>query len=211
MIRYWQPLTGFRVNQARGGIVPVMRIAFSSMILSLLVATSAIAQDVHYNFAWDTQFKKFRTYKWVEIKDAQKVDEMKDREIKAAVDAKLAKEGLTKTDADTADLYIGYQAGLSAEKQFASYNSDWGDGPGWYQEGWYVLGQGAIKGETSTIYAGQLGVDMYDSKNHCLVWRGVVSKALDPTATPEKQEKSLEKSVNKLLKRYPPHKHELPV
>jgi hypothetical protein len=149
----------------------------------------------------------------VEIKDAQKVDEMKDREIKAAVDAKLAKKGLTKTDADTADLHIGYQAGRSAEKQFASYNTDWGDGPGWYQQGWYVGHHGAIKGENSTIYAGQLGVDMYDSKNHYLVWRGVVSRALDPTATPEKQEKSLKKSVKELLNRYPPsHKYDgLPI
>jgi hypothetical protein len=191
-----------------------VKIVFSLIVLSLLVPTSAIAQDVHYNFAWDAQFKKFRTYKWVKIKDAQKADEMKDKEIKEAVEANLAKKGLPETDADRADLYIGYQAGLSAEKQFASYNTDWGDGPGWYQAGWYVgkLGEGTSKGETSTIYAGQLAVDMYDSKNHYLVWRGVVSKALDSTATPEKQEKSLKKSVEELLERYPPpHKYELPI
>ena len=60
------------------------------------------------------------------------------------------------------------------------------------------------KGQTSTIYAGQLAVDMYDSKNHHLAWRGVVSKALDPTATPDMQEKILKKSVAKLLTNYPP-------
>jgi len=50
------------------------------------------------------------------------------------MDTKLAKQGLTKTDADSADLYIGYQAGVVGEKQFASYNIDWGFGPGWYRE-----------------------------------------------------------------------------
>jgi hypothetical protein len=187
----------------------VKQIALSSMAL-LLAASSAIAQDVHYSFDADTNFKKFKTYKWVEIKGAQKVDELKDKEIKDALDAKFAKKGLTKTDADTADLYIGYQAGVLAKKQFASYNIDWEYGPGWYREGWYGDFYGKTKVQTSTIYAGQLAVDMYDSKNHYLVWRGVVSKALDPTATPDKQAKSLNKSVAKLLKQYPPH-FELPI
>jgi hypothetical protein len=177
------------------------RIAASSIVL-LLAASSAIAQDVLYNFM-DTHFEKFKTYKWVEIKGAQEVDELKDKEIKAALDTALAKKRLTKTDAVTADLYIGYQAGVLAEKQLAFYNTDWGYGPGWYLEGWYK-DYYVSKGQTSTIYAGQLAVDMYDSKNHYLAWRGVVSKALDPAATPDMQEKILKKSVAKLLTRYPP-------
>ena len=59
-------------------------------------------------------------------------------------------------------------------------------------------------GQTSTIYIGQLAVDMYDSANHDLVWRGVASKTIDPKAKPEKQEKNLKKAVTKLLKNYPP-------
>ena len=35
-------------------------------------------------------------------------------------------------------------------------------------------------GQTSTIYVGQLAVDMYDFKNHDFVWRGVASKTIDP-------------------------------
>jgi len=61
-------------------------------------------------------------------------------------------------------------------------------------------------GQTSTIYVGQLALDMYDPANHDLVWRGVVSKTLDPKAKPQKQEKNLKKSVAKLLKNYPPGK-----
>ena len=91
-----------------------------------------------YNFAFDTHFKKFKTYKWVEVKEAQKVDDVKDTEIKAALEATLAKNHLTRTDADSADLYIGYQVGVVAEKQLAFYNADWTYGPGWYKEGWYA-------------------------------------------------------------------------
>lgn len=59
-------------------------------------------------------------------------------------------------------------------------------------------------GQTSTIYTGQLAVDMYDSANHSLVWRGVASKTLDQKAKPDKQEKNLNKAVAKLFKNYPP-------
>ena len=59
-------------------------------------------------------------------------------------------------------------------------------------------------GQTSTIYNGQLALDMYDSAKHDLVWRGVGTKTLDPKAKPEKRQKNLTKAVTKILKSYPP-------
>jgi hypothetical protein len=45
---------------------------------------------------------------------------------------------------------------------------------------------------------------MYDAAKKQLVWEGLVSKAIDPKAKPDKQQKNLEKAVAKLLKNYPP-------
>jgi hypothetical protein len=106
------------------------KIALLSIALFMLAATTAVAQDVRYNFDKDRDFSKFKTYKWVPIKDAAKVDNLRDKQIKDAIDAELAKKGLTQNDADSADLYVGYQAGIGTEKQFTSYNTDWGYGPG---------------------------------------------------------------------------------
>jgi len=180
------------------------RALFWSFVLFLITASSAIAQDVRYNFDKDTNFANFKTYKWVDMKDAPKVDSLVDKDIKDSVNAKLAEKGLTLSESDTADLYVAYQAGVGSEKQFTSYSSGWGYGPGWYSGGWYNGGGGMTTGQTSTIYTGQLVLDMYDSKNHDLVWRGVVSKTIDPEAKPEKQQKNLDKAVGKLLKNYPP-------
>jgi hypothetical protein len=177
---------------------------FFSMALVLLAVGFARAQDVRYNFDKGTDFSKFKTYKWVPIKGVARPNDLVDKQIKAAVDAELAKKGLNKTETDDADLYIGYQAGIGAEKEFTSYNSGWDYGPGWYRGGWYGGGGGMTTGQTSTIYVGQLAIDMYDSKNHDLVWRGVGSKTLDPKAKPEKRQKNLEKAVAKILKNYPP-------
>jgi hypothetical protein len=174
------------------------------IILScLLLAVAGFAQDVRYNFAAGQDFSKYKTYKWVPIKDAQQLNSLADSQLKAAVDAELAKKGLTKTDEENADLFLGYQVGVDQEKQFTSYNTGWGYGPGW-GGGWYGGGGGMTTTTSSTIIKGQLDLDMYDPAAKQLVWRGTATKTIDPKAKPEKQQKNLQKGVAKLLKNYPP-------
>jgi uncharacterized protein DUF4136 len=181
-----------------------MRIRFVLPLVLLLGGASiALAQDVRYNFDKATNFSAFKTYKWVAIKGATQLSDLADRQIKTAVDAELTLKGLTKSDAETADLYIGYQAGIGQEKEYTSFDSGWGYGPGW-GGGWYGGGGGMTTGQTTTIYVGQLALDMYASSQKTLVWRGVASKTLDTKAKPEKQEKNLKKAVAKVLKNYPP-------
>jgi hypothetical protein len=183
-----------------------MRARFVLPLVFLLSgAATALAQDVRYNFDQDVNFSQFKTYKWVVIKGANQLSDLADRQVKAAVDAELVKKGLSKTDSDTADLYIGYQAGVGQEKQYTSFDTGWGYGPGWHG-GWYGGGGGMTTGTTSTIYIGQLALDMYASQPHKLVWRGVASKTIDTEAKPEKQQKNLNKAVAKMLKKYPPEK-----
>jgi len=151
----------------------------SLIVVALLTlgASGARAQDVRYNFAKDAKFSDYRTYKWVDVvKGSDQVNQITDNQIKAALEAELATKGLTKTDSDDADLYIGYQTAVGTEKQFNSYSTGWGYGPGW-GGGWYGyrVGYGGgmtsttTSGSTSTIYIGQLGLDMYDSKGKDLV------------------------------------------
>jgi len=182
----------------------------SLIVLALLAigVSGALAQDVRYNFAKDAKFSDYRTYKWVDIKGSDHANSLVEGQIKSALEAELATKGLTKTDSNDADLYVGYQTAIGTEKQFNSYSTGWGMGPGW-GGGWYRGGYGGMtsqttSGSTSTIYVGQLGLDMYDSKGKDLVWRGVASKTINPKAKPDKQEKNLKKAVAKLLKNYPP-------
>ncbi len=164
----------------------------------------ALAQDVRYNFAAQADFNKYKTYRWVQIKDAQPPDQLTDQQVKMAIDAELAKKGLTRTEADNADLLVGYQVSLGTEKQITMYDTGWGYGPGWGY-GWYGGGGGGMTtGQTSTIVVGQLDLDMYDPAQKTLVWRGTATKTLDPKAKPEKRAKNLQKGVAKLLKNYPP-------
>jgi hypothetical protein len=183
----------------------ITTLSLLSITFVLLITGCAVAQEVRYNFDRDADFSKFKTYKWVSLNTTTQGDSLLSKQIKAAVDIELGVKGLTKVEEDTADLYIGYQTAIGQEKAFTSYNSGWGYGPGWYRGGWYGSpGGGMTTGQTSTIYTGQLDLDMYDSANRDLVWRGVASKTIDTNAKPDKQQKNLIKAVAKLLKNYPP-------
>jgi len=160
----------------------------------------AVAQDTRYNFDAQADFSKYKTYKWVEMKNADKPDDITARQIQESLDAELAKKGLTKTSGDSADLFVGYQTAINKEKEVTSFDSGWGYGPGWRYGG---MG-GMTTSTTSTLYIGSLAVDMYDAAKKQLVWRGVATKTLDPKAKPEKRQKNLAKAAAKLLKNYPP-------
>ena len=175
--------------------IPAIFVAYS-MIVLLLITSSARAQEVRYNFDDTVDFSKFKTYKWVALESAAPIDKLTDEQIKAALDAGFARKGLTKIAGDgTADLFIGYQTTEREEQKFAQYNPDWGLGPGW---------NGNPAELRSMIYKGELVVNMYDPANHHLVWMGVASKTLDLKAKPEKRQKNLDKAVTKLMQDFPP-------
>ena len=96
----------------------------SALVIALLlvIAGTLTAQDVSYNFMPRKDFAKYRTYKWVNIGGAHP-DQIMDAEIKQSVDAQLASRGLTKTDSDKADLYIGYQTAVNQEMQWDAWGS----------------------------------------------------------------------------------------
>jgi hypothetical protein len=162
-----------------------------ALVAMLAAGTLAAAQDVTYNAMPGTDFAKYKTYKWVEIKGSTYPDQIVDQQIKQALDAQVAAKGFTKTDADTADMYVGYQASVNQERQWNAY----GGGIGF---------RGMGSATSSTLSIGTLGFDVYDAKAKQLVWRGAATKTLDAKASPDKRQKNLDKAVEKLLKNFPP-------
>src|SRR5580704_12258323 len=164
-----------------------------ALVLALVACTLTLAQDVSTNAMPGTDFSKYHTYKWVTIEGATQPNQILDAQIKQSIDSQLAAKGLTKTDGDKADLFIGYQASIDQEKQWNAYGTGglrWGGGMG--------------NATSSKISVGTLVLDMYDPANKQLVWTGRVTKTLDPNANQEKKQKNLDKAMQKLLKNFPP-------
>lgn len=165
----------------------------AAVAVALWACIVTTGQDVHYNFMPGTDFAKYHTYKWVRIESGAHPNQIVDAEIKQSVDMQLASKGLTKTDSDKADLYVGYQVAVAQEKQWNGYGM--GGGIRW---------GGLATATSSTISVGTVVLDMYDPATKQLVWTGNATKTLDPSANPEKNEKNLNKAMAKLLKNYPP-------
>jgi len=168
--------------------------AIATALMTVLLACSVLlAQDVRTNSMPGVNFSKYHTYKWVPIEGASQPNQIVDAQIKNAIDSQLSAKGLTKTDADNADLNIGYQVAVDQEKQWNAYGTGglrWGGGMGTATQ--------------STISTGTLVLDMYDPSTKQLVWQGRASKTLDPSNNQEKNQKNLERAMAKLLKNFPP-------
>src|ERR1039458_4943701 len=122
------------------------------LALMLFVCGTALAQDVTTNSMPGTDFTKFHTYKWVTIQGATYPNQIVDAQIKQAVDSQLAAKGLTKTDSDKADLYVGYQASIDQQRQWNAYGM--GGGLRW--------GGGMATAQSSTIHIGDRNSDKAD-------------------------------------------------
>ena len=172
--------------------ITVLRIGIL-LTLALLGSFMAAGQDVRYNFMPGTDFSKYHSYRWVAIEGGAHPNQIMDQEIRQAVDSQLASKGLTKTDSEKADLYVGYQIAVDQEKQWNGYGM--GGGLRW---------GGMASATSSTINVGTLVLDFYDPATKQLVWTGNASKTIDPSSNQQKNMDRLNKAMAKLLKNYPP-------
>jgi hypothetical protein len=170
-------------------ITLVLGLTFMAFLVTCIVVAG---QDVRTNYMPGTNFGKYKTYKWVVVEGGVHPNQIVDAEIKEAVDSQLASKGMTKTDGENADLYVGYQIAVDQEKQWNA----WGSG------GRVMGGMGSAT--SSTISVGTLVLDMHDPSSKQLVWTGNASKTIAPKGSQEKNEKNLNKAMAKLLKNFPP-------
>lgn len=167
---------------------------FITSIAVLFLGAACYAQEVQFDYDRSANFSTYTTYRWVDYRPVLPGDQLLDKDIKRAVDAQLAGKGLRRVETG-GDLLLGYQIGISQEKQFDGFAM----GPRWIG-GW---GDGRVT--TSTIDTGKLVVGMFDPTINQLVWRGSASKTLNISRNPDKNYRNLEKAMAKLFRNYPPN------
>lgn len=181
-------------------------ISLMGMVMMLLIgAVSAVAQDIKFNFLPGTNFAKYRTYKWARVPNAQYPNQLLDGQIMQAIDAQLGLKGLQKATGEEADLVVVYQAAVSDETRWNSYSTGdtmWGYGR-WGGWGGYG-GMSSTTTTSETIHIGTLNVDIYDIAAKNQIWRGSATKTLGSGKDPAKVQRNLEKAMAKLFKKYPP-------
>jgi hypothetical protein len=178
-----------------------MRPGILSLILAMVLGAGvASAQSEVATFDKNTDFSKYKTYKWVNIPSSKKLDDLTADQLIGTLNVELAKKDLKKSDSDKPDLYIGYQIIPAKDKHLNHLNLGMA----------YGAPAGGTSGSTATsttvVHSGQLILDMYDANTKQMVWRGMVPDAIDANAKPDKKQKHMDRAVERLLKNYPPEK-----
>jgi hypothetical protein len=168
-----------------------MRVATLAGTAALLLSTTALAQDITYDYDKAADFAAVKTYAWTDGHNLK--DELNHKRIVNAVDAQLSAKGLRKAEpGETPDVFVAYHAGV---RQGDFQISGTGGGP--YRPARW----GTARVEQVTV--GVLAVEIINPTGDAM-WRGVATKDLDPNASPEKREKNINKAAEKLFKKYPP-------
>lgn len=171
--------------------------ALAAVTTLLLMALPAIAGAQKASFDYDStvNFSQFRTYAWKAGTPAG--EHFLDKRIIASIDEQLAAKGLARTSS-TPDLYVLYHVGLGVQRSVNGFVSGPGGAYGWRG------GLDSVDLRLNELATGTLVIDLVDAGTQELVWRGVATKEIDIDAKPEKRDQAIAKTVDKILKNYPP-------
>jgi uncharacterized protein DUF4136 len=168
-----------------------LRVFCFSVTVLLVFAAVAPAQDVKTDYDHHANFAQYHTYSWAKVKTT---DPLWENRIKEAVDHELQAKGWQRVDSD-GDVAITAVGSAHDQREYQTFY----DGLG----GWRWGGFGETTTQVENYPVGSLVLDFYDAHNKQLIWRGVSSDTL--TNNPEKNEKKLDKAVDKMLEHFPPH------
>ncbi|HTU42541.1 MAG TPA: DUF4136 domain-containing protein [Candidatus Aquilonibacter sp.] len=168
-----------------------LQIRFLLSFAVLLVLTSvAFSREIKVDYDHHANFSQYKTYTWGKVETQ---NPLWDDRIKEAVDQELAKKGWTEvaSGGDVTVMAIGTTRDQPTLQTFY-------DGfPGWRWGGF---------GEATTLVehyeVGTLIIDIFDSRDKQLIWRGSASDTLPDK--PDKAIKDLQKAVDKMFDHFPP-------
>jgi hypothetical protein len=167
-----------------------IRIFFAASLAVLIVSAGALAQEVKTDYDHHANFSQYHTYYWEKIKTT---DPLWQSRIQDAVDHALQARGWQRVD-NNGDVAIMAVGSAHDQREYQTFY----DGLG----GWRWGGFGETTTQVINYPVGTLVLDLYDAHNKQLIWRGVSSDTL--SNNPEKNEKKLDKAVDKMLDHFPP-------
>ncbi len=170
------------------------------ILLLLLAAAPATAQKVGVDFDKEFEFDGMRTVAWMEGTPAS--SEISERRIRSAIQKQLEGKGLTFIEEGEVDLFVLSHAAVSKQAKGGSMRvgvgvSRWGG-----RSGVSVGGSTGTKGKV--VEVGTLLIEILDGESQSLVWQATASETLKDTA--EKNEKLLNRALDKAFKNFPPGK-----
>jgi Domain of unknown function (DUF4136) len=173
------------------------KIIYSLFSLLLLSAgVSSFAAQITTDYDHSANFSQYKTYSWIKV---QAGDSLWADRIQQDVDAQLSAKGWTKVPANGNASISAFESTQNETTLDTFYN---GFGGGWRWRG--AGGMGMSTTTTDVTKVGTVLVDIFDTQNHQLIWRG--KESADLSGQPDRNVKSLAKNLASLFKQFPPSK-----
>ena len=177
------------------------------LLIGTLLFVQVHAQKVHTDRDKEADFTNYKTFTflgWQNDSDKLLNDLDKDR-MRKAFRNEFENRQLNKAEGDDADMAISLFLVVEQKTSTSAYTNYYGGGGayGGYRRG----GWGWGGGHASTTYTendyikGTLVMDVYDNETKNLIWQAVASGTVKEN--PKNRDKSIPKTVKKLLKKFP--------
>lgn len=162
------------------------------ILLGLLVTAQEVTTDYdrNYNFSQIHTFVTKIGTSWG--------NPLSEQRAKEAVSKALVQRGWQPAEEGSADALVVIHGATQTKKSLNTFYS----GGGYAGYGWGGWGGGTATTTESEYRVGTLVVDIFDAKDKKLVYRAVGQDEI--SEKPEKNEKKLQKGVEKMFKKFPP-------
>ena len=164
------------------------RFALCAMIVCIATAVAA-GQQVSVNYNHSQSFSPFHTYAWGSNNTNQIQNSILAQVAQQDIDSAMQAKGFQKVqESQNPDLIILASGGM---KQQTSWSA-------WGMRG-IGGGMGGISPQQNV--EGTLIVDLHDTKNQALIWRGIAQDTLSNNG--DKSQKMVQSAISKMFKQWP--------
>jgi len=168
-------------------------------IIYFAVSCSTV-YEVRDHYDINANFELLKTYDWLPIQKNSDITIFDMKRIRNSVNSQLKNKGL-KITSDSPEFLIAVHV---EKKEKLSFTNP-GDGYGPYGGYWGRRYWGDSSMKVYRYEEGNLILDFIDPKSKELIWRGWAKGVVGNEKTPEERQKKIEKTVQKILEKYPPH------
>ena len=174
-------------------------------VLAFIAGCSGIEVSQDYNTT--ANFSNLKTFDWYLAKQKKtgglRVDNpLLDSRIRKAVDRSLAQKGYKKISQGTPDFYVGYKYAILTRIRSEGARTGIGFGFGGSGSfGTVGIGTGS---DVRDYDEGMLVIDITNTKNRKLLWRGTGTRRVSRHSDPKETTKKVNQTVEKILAQFPP-------
>jgi hypothetical protein len=172
------------------------KIAMAVSAVVFLAGASLMAQTASIDYDHTVNFLKYKTYTWAKV---QATDSGVESRITIALNRDMGGRYMTEVPKN-GDVTI---TAVETSKDQADYETFYDSLGDWtWQRGWGSAGFMDSQAGIADIPLNTLVIDMYDTKSHKLLWRGMIAAPLEGSV--DKMANTIDKAVTELIGKYPP-------